>query len=81
MRYTYTVEKGRQHHVDFDASWDKDDTGYIAEEAAKDYYHNYGGWKSSWPLKIEVFLGFRSLGRFLVYIRHEPSFSADELQP
>ena len=81
MKYTYTVGQCGRHHIDFDASWDEDDAGEIAEEAAKNYYHNCGGWKSSWPMKIEVFSGFRSLGSFLVYIRHEPSFSAEELQP
>lgn len=81
MKYTYTVVGGGQYHIDFDAIGDEDEPGYIAEEAAEDYYENHDGWESSWPLKIEVFSGFRSLGKFLVCIEHVPSFSAEELEP
>ena len=81
MKYTYTAGEGNQYHIDLDTIWDDDDPEGIAEDAARDYYNNHDGWESSWPREIEVFSGFRSLGRFLVHLEHMPYFNADELKP
>lgn len=39
----------------------------IAEEAAKDYYCFFDGWKKDWPLTFIIYKDGEFFGKFLIY--------------
>jgi len=75
MTYTYVIN-GQEYEVK--THYPEESAEYIAEDAAEDYHSNHDGWESSWPVKIEVFNGTRSLGVFEVEREMEPVFRATE---
>lgn len=64
---------------DFESTWNPENSDYIAEEVAEDYFSNHDGWESSWPTDFEIFdLDGNSLGVYSVELEHTPTFSASK---
>lgn len=51
----------------------------VAEEAAADYLDAFPYNKEEWPLRLELFDGDQSLGRFEVNVSFHPVFHVDRL--
>ncbi len=56
------------------------DFSYIAIGAAVDFFHYQGGYQTSWPKEIEIFLNRESVGVFLVDLEMCPVFSAKKVE-
>lgn len=63
-------------HHDLDECHEAWEVAYLAEKAADDYFDNYDGWESSWPMDIEIFSDGKSLGIFSVDMETAPQFNA-----
>ena len=88
MQVFYQVEEWG--HCDDPADWIECDTActslsdgrWIAQDCAKDLFHNHDGWEASWPLTILVYDAPYEeglMGKFLVDLETVPEFYASEV--
>ena len=82
--YYYIVEDHDERLEDatrFVSSWDstnKDQCGWIAEDAAQHEFDYCDGWEATWPLTFAIYdEGKQPLGRFLVEQEARPVFTAE----
>jgi len=59
----------------------KEDSEWVAQEAAEDYHSNHDGWEDTWPLNISLHLSeeYDPVCTLKVELEFEPSFSASVL--
>ncbi|WP_065091477.1 hypothetical protein [Rhizobium leucaenae] len=76
--YTYAID-GIDDTFDFTSVFLPSATGWLAEEAGKDFFDNHDGWEWKWPAKVTVYNGDVALGTFSVELEHVASFSAYEV--
>lgn len=59
------------------------DTGLriLAQQAARDYFHEHDGWESKWPRNFELRFDGKSLGCFNVELEAVPEFIATPGEP
>lgn len=74
--YTYAIDGLEGQSFDLQSVFLPSATGWLAEEAAEDFYNEHDGWEWSWPATVTVFSGNDTLGRFIVHMEMKPSFSA-----
>ena len=66
---------------DLKTTWTAEDTQYIAEDAAKDFFHNHDGWESTWPLEFVILNNaLQEIGRFSIDMEAVPTFWATSLK-
>lgn len=79
VEYDHGVDDGYK----VETSWHLDDEalGYIAEDAAEDFYNNCDGWESEWPLTFIIWDNDgKEMGRYRVVIESAPLFTASEIK-
>ena len=81
--YEFAIVRNEENEpgykTEFVSSWDNEDLEYVAEDAAKHYYDDCGGFESTWPIKFMIFENDEKLGVFEVNLEYDPTFEATEL--
>lgn len=78
MHYRYRIpEQCEESTYLMFSDWKEDDLGWIAEDAAVDWFNNHDGYESSWPLEFQILrMDGTEIGRFIVDMQPVPAFSA-----
>lgn len=77
--YEYSVEPHGDRYS-FESKFTPDSDGWLAEDAAEDFFHEHDGWKSKWPLVFNIYDDGRHLGRYSVDVENQPHFYAARLE-
>lgn len=75
------VDHCEDSYYALETAWDLgEEPGYVAEEAAKNYFEEHDGWEASWPLTISLHIeeGGPEVARFVVELEAEPVFTASQ---
>jgi hypothetical protein len=72
----YTSEYEPDEHIELKIYYNLKYVKWIAEEAAIDFFNNYGGDDEKWPIEFSIFHEGKLLGKHKIDKRMEPVFYA-----
>lgn len=71
--YEYAIENEEDKYT-FESALDN--SSWVAEDAAEDFYNNHDGWEATWPIEFSIFSGEKFVGTFSVDCEAVPHFMA-----